>query len=230
MGAGALLIKIFFTAFGTVIPINSNYFIFYLYAIIPWTGVMLLGYCFGSLYKKGFSENARKRLLLLTGICITVLFILLRISNFYGDPAPWGPQRNWVYSLLSFLNTSKYPPSLLFLGMTLGPVLIILALVEKVRSGFARLLMVYGNVPFFYYVLHFLVLRIVNVIFFFAAGYTTSQIKVPGSPFLFSPATFGYSLWVVYLLWLCLIVGMYWPCKWYGKYKQTHNNWWLSYF
>lgn len=228
-GVGADLVKIFFTAFGTVIPINSNYFVFDLYAIIPWTGVMLLGYCFGSLYKKEVSSDERKRLLLVTGICTTILFIVLRALNVYGDPAPWGVQHDWVYSLLSFLNTSKYPPSLLFLCMTLGPALIILALVEKARSNFSRLLIVYGNVPFFYYVLHFLVLRVVNVIFFFAAGYTTSQIKVPGSPFLFSPATFGYPLWVVYLLWFCLIVAMYWPCKWYGKYKQTHNNWWLSY-
>lgn len=229
-GAGADLIKVFFTAFGTVLPINNSYFVFDLYAIIPWTGVMLLGYVFGSLYKHGINPVARKKLLLLTGICVTVLFIALRILNFYGDPAPWGPQRNWVYSLLSFLNTSKYPPSLLFLCMTLGPVLIILALVERARSGFSRLLMVYGNVPFFYYVLHFFMLRVVNVIFFFEAGYTTSQIKVPGSPFLFSPGTFGYPLWVVYLLWLCVIVAMYWPCKWYGRYKQTHKDWWLSYF
>src|ERR1700744_3858537 len=104
MGAGGLLIKIFFTAFGTIIPINSNYFIFDLYAIIPWTGVMLLGYCFGSLYKNGVSSDARKRLLLVTGICIIFLFIVLRILNFYGDPAPWSVQRDWVYSLLSFLN------------------------------------------------------------------------------------------------------------------------------
>jgi uncharacterized membrane protein len=229
MGVNGLLIKIFFTAFGTVIPINSNYFIFYLYAIIPWTGVMLLGYCFGSLYKREINADLRKSQLLITGVCITILFIGLRILNFYGDPAPWAAQRNWVYSLLSVLNTSKYPPSLLFLCMTLGPVLIILALVEKARSSFSHLLIVYGNVPFFYYVLHFLILRVVNVIFFFGAGYTTSQIKAPGSPFLFSPATFGYPLWVVYLLWLCLIVAMYWPCKWYGNYKRTHTNWWLSY-
>ena len=228
-GIGSGLIKIFFTAFGTVFPIDSTHIIFDLYAVIPWTGVMLLGYVFGSLYKNTVNSDARKGLLLVTGICTTILFLALRTLNYYGDPAPWGAQQNWAYSLLSFLNTSKYPPSLLFLCMTLGPVLILLALVEKTQNAFARLLIIYGNVPFFYYVLHFLVLRIVNVIFFFAAGYTTNQIKTPGSPFLFNPPTFGYPLWVIYLLWFCVMVAMYWPCKWYGNYKRTHNNWWLSY-
>jgi len=228
-GTGAVLIKMFFTAFGTVIPLNSNYFIFDLYAIIPWTGVMMLGYVFGSLYKRDADAGRRKNRLLVTGISVTMLFIGLRLLNVYGDPAPWAPQRNEVYTLLSFFNTSKYPPSLLFLSMTLGPVLILLALVEKAQSAFAHLLIVYGNVPFFYYVLHFLILRTTNVIFFFAAGFTTGQIKTPGSPFLFSPAKFGYPLWVVYLLWFCLIVAMYWPCTWYGNYKRTHTNWWLSY-
>ena len=228
-GTASVLIKMFFTAFGTVLPLNSNYFVFDLYAIIPWTGVMLLGYVFGSLYKNGVRPEARRALLLTTGICVTILFIGLRILNYYGDPAAWGPQQSWVYSLLSFLNTSKYPPSLLFLCMTLGPVLILLALIEKAKNGFFRFLIVYGNVPFFYYVLHFLVLRIINVIFFFAAGFNTGQIRTPGSPFLFNPATFGYPLWVIYLLWFGVIVAMYWPCKWYGNYKRTHTNWWLSY-
>jgi len=147
MGAGALLIKIFFTAFGTVIPISSNYFVFDLYAIIPWNGVMLLGYAFGSLYKYGIDSDVRKRLLLLTGICAIILFVILRVLNIYGDPAPWGPQRDWVYSLLSFLNTSKYPPSLLFLCMTLGPVLPVRLSLKAVPVRFSKLMRVSVPAP-----------------------------------------------------------------------------------
>lgn len=227
--AGLVLEKIFFTAFGTVFPISSGRFIFYLYAIIPWTGVMLLGYVFGSVFNYEVNPVNRRNFLLLTGICTTLFFISLRLLNSYGDPAPWVHQSTWVYSLLSFLNTSKYPPSLLFLCMTLGPALIIMALVEKLQNKFSRLLIVYGNVPFFYYVGHFLLLRIINIIFFFAAGFKGSQIVDPASPFWFTNAKFGYPLWVVYLIWLFVIAAMYWPCKWYGNYKLNHNNWWLSY-
>lgn len=229
MGIIPALIKIFFTAFGTVFPISSSHIILDLYAIIPWTGVMLLGYVFGSLYQPGTNSRARKKLLFLTGICTILFFVSLRMLNSYGDPAPWAQQRGWVYSFLSFLNTSKYPPSLLFLCMTLGPALILLSIAEQAQNKLSRVLTIYGKVPFFYYVIHFFLLRIVNVIFFFAAGFNSSQIINPASPFWFTNAKFGYPLWVVYLIWLFVIIVMYRPCKWYGNYKLTHNKWWLSY-
>lgn len=228
-GAALILVKIFFTAFGTVIPVNTTHFIFDLYAIIPWTGVMLLGYVFGSLYKPAANRELRKRVLLVTGIALTVLFIFLRTLNIYGDPVPWSAAYKGITPLLSFLNTSKYPPSLLFLCMTLGPALILLALMEQVQNKLVRIFIIYGNVPFFYYVLHFYLLRIINILLFFASGLGAGQIKNPGSPFWFTSAKFGYPLWVVYLIWLFVIAAMYWPCKWYGNYKRTHNHWWLSY-
>lgn len=228
-GAANALLRIFFTARGTVLPLGSNHAIFDLYAVIPWTGVMLIGYVFGSLYKPSFGAERRKKILLVAGSCLIALFILLRLPNGYGDPAPWSTQRNWAHTLLSFLNASKYPPSLLYLCMTLGPAIIVLALTEKVQTALTKIFKVYGNVPFFYYVLHFYLIHIITVILFFASGYTTHQIVDPNSPFFFRPAGFGFSLGIVYLLWLFVVVVLYFPCRWYSRYKQTHRQWWLSY-
>jgi len=124
---------------------------------------------------------------------------------------------------------SKYPPSLLYSCMTLGVSLIILALTEKATNKLAAIFMVYGNVPFFYYVLHFYIIRFINVIVFFAAGFSTSQIIDPKAIFFFKPNAFGYPLWVVYLVWLVVIGSLYYPCKWFSNYKKTHRQWWLSY-
>jgi len=228
-GPGFVLLKVFFTARGTVLPLGSTHFLFDLYAVIPWTGVMFLGYVFGSLYGPTADPRKRKRVLLASGISLVMLFIVLRFINIYGDPAPWTVQHNGVYTVLSFLDVSKYPPSLLFLCMTIGPGLIVLSLTENVQNKLTAIFITYGNVPFFYYILHFYLIRVINIILFFASGYGVGQIKNPNGPFLFSPDGFGFSLGVVYLIWLFVIAALYWPCKWFGRYKKTHNQWWLSY-
>jgi uncharacterized membrane protein len=225
-GPGGVLLKIFFTTPGTVLPINSNHLILDGYAIIPWTGVMLMGYVFGSVYQSGFDAIRRKKILLLTGLSLTALFIFLRFINAYGDPVPWSVQRNAAHTLLSFLNTNKYPPSLLFLCMTLGPALILLSLIERIQNKFTAICMVYGNVPFFYFVLHLYFLRVINIALIFASGL---NLKTTGSPFVFQPPAFGFPLWVVYLIWFFVIAVLYFPCKWYANYKRSHHQWWLSY-
>ena len=221
--------KLLFTAFGTLIPLNNTHFLFDLYAVIPWLGVMLLGYVFGSLYQSSYPALKRKKILLYTGLSTLALFLVLRLINHYGDPAPWAVQRNWGHTLLSFFNVSKYPPSLLYLCMTVGTALTLLAFTEKAANKFTAFLMVYGNVPFFYYVLHFYLVRIFNIILLFASGYNSSQIVNLEAHAMFKPDGYGFSLWVVYLLWLLLIGILYFPCRWFGKYKKTHNQWWLSY-
>jgi uncharacterized membrane protein len=228
-GAGSVLMKLFFTARGTVLPLSANRIILDLYAVIPWTGVMFLGYCFGSIYRPSFDARRRKMILRLSGLLLVIIFIVLRYFNFYGDPAPWSVQRNFAHSILSFLNTVKYPPSLLYLCMTIGPALIALSLIEGVKNKFFSILIIYGNVPFFYYILHFYLIRTFNIIAFFATGHTTKQIITPGQIFLFQPPGFGFSLPVVYLVWLLVIATLYLPCHWYSKYKRTHRQWWLSY-
>jgi len=232
-GAGYALLRIFFTAKGTILTVG-NRFIFDLYAVIPWTGVMLIGYVFGSLYKSSVSAAQRKKMLLIAGFCLIGLFIILRLPNGYGDPAPWSVQRNWAHTLLSFLNVSKYPPSLLYLCMTLGPAIVVLALTEHLQNRLARIFIVYGNVPFFYYVLHFTLIHILCTAAFFIRGhslyegvYTNSQGPLP--PFNFVVPGEGYSLWIVYLVWMFVFVSLYPLCKWFSEYKQTHKQWWLSY-
>lgn len=224
-----VLVTMFFTASGSVFPLGKTRILLDAYAILPWTGVMLLGYVFGSLFQSSIDPQKRRRILRWTGLSMIVLFMVLRYFNVYGDPSPWSPQRTGAISLLSFLNTSKYPPSLLYLCMTIGPALIALSLMENVKNKFTSILIVYGNVPFFYYILHIYLIRFLDIVVFFATGYNTSQISGPGQPFLFQPPNFGFGLEGVYIMWLLVITMMYFPCRWYANYKRTHHQWWLSY-
>lgn len=229
MGAGNFLVTMFFTAFGSAFPLGKTRVLLDLYAVIPWTGVMLLGYVFGQMYTSAFDPQRRKRILLITGLSMIGLFVILRYFNIYGDPAPWSPQRTPVITFLSFLNTSKYPPSLLYLCMTIGPALVALSLIENIKNKFTFLLIVYGNVPFFYYILHIYLIRLLDIVVFFLQGYSIKQIVTPNQPFNFQPPGFGFSLLGVYLMWLLIITILYFPCRWYSQYKQTHHQWWLSY-
>ena len=228
-GAGNVLMTIFFTAFGARIKMDNTHFIFDLYAIIPWTGVMLLGYAFGTVYKQNIDAIKRRKTILTLGFAITIFFILLRFVNIYGDPSPWSTQKNGLFTFLSFLNTSKYPPSLCYTAMTLGPALIVLALTETIQNKFSRMLGMYGRVPFFYYILHFYLIHIICVILFYATGHTSKDIVDPNSPFLFRPQYFGFDLPIVYAIWLFVIIILYKPCKWFDDYRKTHHKWWLSY-
>jgi len=210
----------------TIFP---NHFLIILYPFVPWFGVMCCGYCFGKLYEKNFAPALRKKILMQLGLGIIALFIVLRFMNAYGDPSPWSPQRNAVYTLLSFLNTTKYPPSLMYLCMTLGPAILSLAFIEKVQNKLAYFFIVFGRVPFFYYVVHFYYIHILCLIGFFISGYTSKDIIPKNTPFLFRPDNFGYSLPIVYAIWFFVIITLYPLCKWYNKYKSTHYQWWLSY-
>jgi len=230
-GAAMVLDRLFLTAKGTVIPLNQTHVIFDLYAIIPWTGVMLLGYAFGQIYTKTFDAARRKKILLYTGLGALGVFLLLRIVNHYGDPNPWGTQRDGVITFLSFLNVSKYPPSLMYSLLTIGTGMVVLAFTEKIKTKLTDIFIIYGNVPFLYYVMHFYLIRGISVIVFFAQGYHTDQIVDPKhqNPFLFNPPGFGFHLLGVYLVWLFVIIVLYFPCRWFSKYKKTHHQWWLSY-
>ncbi len=223
-GMAGNLMKILFTSRGTILPVSDSRFIGVFYAILPWTGAMVTGYCAGYWYRKEFSSVKRKQLLITTGISLIVLFIILRFFNLYGDPVPWDKK-----NILSFLNTNKYPPSLLYLSMTLGPALLALAFLENVHTRWSAIISVYGRVPFFYYVLHFYIIHSICVIVFFTAGHSVKEIVDPGSIFLFRPQTFGYGLWVVYAIWIGVVALLYLPCRWFNKYKLTNSQWWLKY-
>jgi hypothetical protein len=157
------------------------------------------------------------------------LFIILRVSGWYGDPRPWIKGEGFVYNMFTFLDTNKYPPSLQYLSMTLGPACLILAVLEKVRGGWTNIVSVYGRAPLFYYVLHFYLIHVFLIIIFYASGYTSADIRTPGLPFLFRPLEFGYGLPVVYLIWLAVVATLYLPTRWYTSYKKKNKKWWLSY-
>jgi uncharacterized membrane protein len=223
-GFAGNLVKVLFTSRVSILRLSETRFIGVFYAILPWTGVMLLGYAAGYWFRREFSAVKRKRLLTVTGISLILLFMLLRFINGYGEPQPWDKQR-----LLSFLNTSKYPPSLLYLCMTLGPALVALTLLENVRNRLSKFFSIYGRVPFFYYVLHFYLIHIILVVLFFATGHKSSEIVDPRVPFLFRPVNFGFALPIVYLIWISVVLALYLPCKWFNSYKLTHSQWWLKY-
>ena len=223
----ALLLKVSFTAFGTVVPLDNNHLIGVFYAILPWTGIMFIGYGIGAWYKKGFQEEKRKRNLIIAGSLTIFLFFLLRFINLYGDPSPRKDYHDFLKNLLSFFNVSKYPPSLQYTAMTLGPAMLFLAFTEKMNNWFSRITSVYGAVPFFYYILHFYLLHSILILAFFATGFTITQIVQV--PFWFRPNDFGFNLIVVYLIWIAVVAALYKPCKWFKSYKQTHRQWWLRY-
>ncbi|TDW97508.1 putative membrane protein [Dinghuibacter silviterrae] len=204
---------------------------FDLYAILPWTGVMLMGYSIGRWFTPDYPAEQRRKLLLRAGFAVTALFILLRFINGYGDRSPWSVQSSPLYTVLSFVNTTKYPPSLLYLCMTLGPVLILLALTEKAKGAFVSVIQVYGRVPFFYYVIHLYLIHFCCAVLFFVSGYGFKDAFDPHSPgpFLFRRSDLGFGLGGVYLVWLFVVFVLYFPSKWYDRYKRVHNKWWFSY-
>lgn len=223
-GTAGMLWSIFLTSRGMFVPLDSNHVVAILYAVLPWTGVLLLGYSIGVWFQKDFPAEKRKRLLLVTGASMIMLFILLRLLKGYGDTGAWNGN-----SIFSFLNTSKYPPSLQYCCMTLGPALIFMALMENIKAGWSKVVSVYGRVPFFYYILHFYLIHIFCVIVFFASGYTVDQINDRQTPFLFRPLNFGFDLWVVYAIWIAVVAILYFPCRWFYRYKMQHSQWWLRY-
>jgi len=215
-----------FFAIYTIFP---NHILIILYPFFPWTGVMFCGYALGKLFEPQFDEAKRKRTLITIGFLLTVIFIVLRLINHYGDPRPWNTQRDGLYSFLSFINLTKYPPSLMYLGMTLGPAFILLAFFENIKNKIADFFIVFGRVPFFFYIIHFFLIHFLCMIIFFIEGYGVKDIIPKKSPFLFRPDTFGFSLPGLYLIWFCIIIVLYPMCKKYSKYKATHRQWWLSY-
>jgi uncharacterized membrane protein len=211
--------------FDTADPIGHGRFLIIAYALLPWTGVMLIGYALGTLYTKDAAK--RKRILTTIALALLAVFVVFRVFNIYGDPAPWFIQKNMLFSVISFLNVTKYPCSLLYLCMTLGITLLILAHTEAAANRLARILIVYGNVPFFYYICHWFLAQLITIIFFFSMGHHMDEAY--RSDFPFSPNNFGLSLAGVYAVWLLLLTVMYFPCRWFSNYKKTHGQWWLSY-
>lgn len=212
-----------------IYPFAPNRVLAIVYPFLPWTGLMLMGYCAGKLFAPGFPVDQRKKILLYTGFGLIGMFFLLRLINAYGDPVPWTKQDTWLKTLFAFFNVNKYPPSLMYTAITIGIALILLVGLEKVVNRVTDFAQVFGRVPFFYYVLHFFLIHTLTVIAFFLQGYGEKDIVSQQVPFLFRPVDFGFPLWAVYLVWISVILLLYPLCKRYNAYKSTHRQWWLSY-
>lgn len=206
-----LLWQLLHTGGQAALPYGIKLYI--LYPLIPWTGVMAAGYCFGTIYRK--DAHYRRKLLLFIGFAALALFVSLRSGNFYGDDRPWHAQQNWVRSVLSFINIEKYPPSLDYVLITLGPALIFLALIEPVHNRFTKIMVVFGRVPLFFYILHIYLVRL-------SSGVVYLYCEANHLPF-------GLSLAGVYLVWLIVVFILYFPSRWFMKLRQRRNDWWLSY-
>jgi uncharacterized membrane protein len=201
------------------------------YPVLPWIGVMSLGYCLGTTFL--WDATRRRRFLMRLGFALTAVFIVLRAINVYGDPFRWSHQASVLFSALSFLNTTKYPPSLDFLLMTLGPAMVALAWLERFHFSFANPLIVFGRVPFFYYVAHMLLAHLIAVAMNFARYGRTAFLLIPppsmGSPSKLFPPDYGFPLWTVYAVWIAVLLLLYPACLWFGNLKQHHHEWRLSY-
>lgn len=201
------------------------------YPVLPWIGIIAIGYYFGCLYTPGYNPEMRRTVLFSLGIGAIAMFVTLRLSNLYGDVAHWSWQKNSLFDMLSFLNVTKYPPSLLYTLMTLGPALIFLALVEQPLNAFTRKIAVFGRVPFFYYVIHIYLIHLFAMIGASISGHAWSDMilsdrvnHVPGLK------GYGFELSTVYIIWIAVILLLYPLCKWFDRYKRAHQSaQWLSY-
>lgn len=195
------------------------------YPLIPWCAVMSLGYVMGALYE--WAPASRTRFLIRAGAAMIIAFVLLRYFNLYGNPTPWTVQRSAAMTVASFLNVLKYPPSLMYLLMTLGPAFIALALFERVRGALARAIEIYGRVPMFYYVVHIFVIHTLAYLFAVVQGGRADFINLDVASF---PKWYGASLAGVYVAWAAVVVILYFPCRWYANLKARRRDlWMLSY-
>lgn len=199
--------------------------VYVLYPLVPWIGVMAAGYALGPIFQ--LDRTTRRRWLVGLGALTSVGFIVLRATNIYGDPAPWTAQPSGLATVLSFVNCEKYPPSLLYLTMTLGPGLLLLAAFETARGRFAQLIITYGRVPFFYYVAHIFLIHALAAAMAWLVWEDASWLfgGVPSN----RPANYGLSLPGIYLVWLFVVVALYPLCRWFARIKQRRTEWWLSY-
>jgi uncharacterized membrane protein len=239
---------------GPLLPPSTGYLWLNLYPLIPWPGIMALGFVFGRVLQR--SPGKREKTMLLFGSVAVVLFAILRFTNSYGDPFRWKAQSSGLRTFLSFINLQKYPPSLLYTLVTLGLAVCLMALFDrwqaarnlKIRkpgrgwdelgteegrkgNSILGILSIFGRVPFFYYLLHFTSIHL-------AALLTTAVMGLdwrwwfalpPGGVIAGHPPGFGFSLPIVYLVWLTIVTLCYFPCKWYAGVKQRSRSPWLSF-
>jgi uncharacterized membrane protein len=204
--------------------------VFEAYPLIPWVGVAAAGYGLGAIY--AWDAERRRAFLLRIGLGLTAAFVMLRAMNIYGDPVPWSEQKSPLFTVLSFLNTNKYPPSFLFLLMTSGPALLLLRWVDARTPTFLTPARIIGKVPLFYFIGHFLVIHLLAVVVCYVRyGDASFMFESPnlGQFPITQPPGWPSSLPIVYLIWIGVVVAMYPLCRWFAGVKQQKPDGWLSY-
>lgn len=214
-------------------PFPAAFTLGVIYPIVPWPGVMALGYAFGALVARPREE--RRRVTFALGFAATTAFVVLRLANAYGDPNGWAPQGSPAMTLVSFLNCQKYPPSLCFLLMTVGPALLAFAWLDRPPGGVGRALSVYGRVPMFFYVAHLPLIHVLAVVVaavqaggFSGPGVRWAAFQAP-NVLVPPPPGFGVGLPAVFSLWLAVVAALYVPCARYGAFKAKSRAPWTSY-
>lgn len=205
-----------------MIQVSQGFSIFTAYPLVPWLGIMLVGFACGEFFE--LHAEKRSMIFLISGLVTLALFTVIRFINIYGDPSLWSKQKSVLFTVLSFINTTKYPPSLLFILLFLGITLLVLFVSEKVSNRFTEILMVYGRVPLFYFVIHLFIIHSLMFVMLFIQGFRSNDLLF-GAFNNGRPKTGGgVELPVIYLIWISVVVLLYPVCKWYGKYKSEHRD------
>jgi len=205
-----------------MIPVSNDLAFYSAYPIIPWLGILLTGFGCGELFE--LPGEKRKRLFLKIGLSILMLFAIIRFINSYGDPLKWATQKSSIFTFLSFINLTKYPPSLLFTLMFIGVTFLILYISEGLKNRFTEIFEVFGRVPLFYFIIHLYIIHSLMFIILNIQGYSCSDFVF--GPFKNGRPTTGGGvglLWI-YLIWIGIVAILYPLCKWYGKYKVGHPD------
>ena len=213
-----------------VLVATPRFSLFVGYVLIPWVGVAAVGYSLGQIYT--WPAERRKPVLLRLGLGLIAAFIVLRAINIYGDPLPWSHQQSPVFTFLSFIGTTKYPPSLLFLLMTLGPALLLLYSMESTVPSWLQPALIFGKVPMFYYLLHITLIHIIAVVVCYTRyGHAYWMFQTPNfrSFPVATPPRWGFSLPIVYLIWAIVVIALYPLCRWFAALRQRRTEVWLSY-
>ncbi len=197
----------------------------FIYPLLPWVGVMLAGFGAAGIFE--LPTDRRNQLLRRIGLTLTAAFVLLRALDIYGDPNPWQVQPGGLTrTVIDFVNTTKYPPSLDFLLMTLGPAAILCSFADRFTGRVKDALVMFGRVPFAFYVAHFFLIHTIGVLIGVLEGFQARQLM---TLFFYYPKGFGISLPAVYAIWMLVIAMLYPLCRWVADVKARRRDWWLSY-
>jgi uncharacterized membrane protein len=218
--AAIFLSSVLFRPF--LMQLTPGFSVFTAYPIIPWLGIMFAGFACGELFS--IAAERRKKMFLTAGIGALVIFVLIRFINIYGDPSLWSQQKSAIFTFLSFINTTKYPPSLLFTLLFLGITFFVLFISEKLSNRFTEILSVYGRVPLFYFIIHLFMIHSLMFVMLWLQGIGSADMLFGAFNNGRPKTDCGVELWAVYLIWLSVVILLYPICRWYGNYKSEHKE------